>query len=195
MNRDTRVFLRLVQIVLTCSMALWLSAWVFARTAAAPPEASRSPPGRTTASPFTGKAGNSLLLRTFGWAGLTRISLNLVPTLARPKSISPGMIWSPNSSARLLEPWAALRSGTANGAFFLKISLCMWECVSGTGIHTYRQPRSRWLGLKLSGRAKVIMPGRYGCGRTVFWPPFPGTPAAAPRPLLRTPGRPTLRLV
>ena len=66
MNRDTRAILRLVQIVLTCSTALLLSAVVLAEMAADPAKAALVSSEPDNRFPFTGKAGNFLLLRTFG---------------------------------------------------------------------------------------------------------------------------------
>ncbi len=159
MNRDRRTILRLLQIVLTCSMALWLSAVVLAETAADPakaPPISSEPDNRLPIyregwqffiAPYIWVGGsNQNITKQGSNFGTTKISLpwyDLVPKLFSNVFGAMGRV----------EVWNGKW-----GFFAENLFMYLGDTVSGTGhkqIHAPHLPVP--LNLTLSGRAKVII--------------------------------------
>jgi hypothetical protein len=159
MNRDTRTILRLVQIVLTCSVALLLSAAVFAQTAADPAKAAPVSSGQDNRLPIY-REGWQFFIAPYIWVGgsnqnITRPGSNLGTT----KINIPWYDLVPKLFSNVFGAMGRVEVWNGKWGFFVEnLFMYLQDTVSGTGhkqIHATQIPVP--LNLTLSGRAKVII--------------------------------------
>jgi hypothetical protein len=159
MNRDTRAILRLVQIVLTCGLALLLSAVVLAETAADPaktPPVSSEPDHRLPIY----REGWQFFIAPYIWVGgsnqnITKQGSNLGTTkISLPwYDVVPKLFSNVFGAMGRVEVWNGKW-----GFFAENLFMYLGDTASGTGhkqIHATQLPVP--LNLTLSGRAKVII--------------------------------------
>ena len=198
MNRKKRAILRLVQMVLTCSMALWLSAVVLAETVADPaktPPVSSEPDDRLPIY----REGWQFFIAPYIWVGgsnqnITKQGSNFGTT----KINIPWYDVVPKLFSNVFGAMGRIEVWNGKWGFFAEnLFMYLGDSVSGTGhkqIHATHLPVP--LNLTLSGGPRSLSARQLGCGRTIFaGHRAPGSSKATPRALLRTPGRPALCLV
>jgi hypothetical protein len=159
MNRDTRAILRLVQIVLTCSLALLLSAVVFAQAAADPAKAAPVSSEQDNHLPIY-REGWQFFVAPYIWVGgsnqnITKQGSNLGTT----KINIPWYDLVPKLFSTVFGAMGRVEVWNGKWGFFAEnLLMYIGDTVSGTGhkqINATRIPVP--LTLTLSGRAKVII--------------------------------------
>jgi len=158
MNRETRAILRIVQILLSCSMALILSAVVFAETAADPAKAAPESFEQDNRLPIY-REGWQFFIAPYIWVGgsnqnITKQGSNLGTKINIPwYDLVPKLFSTVFGAMGRVEVWNGKW-----GFFAENLFIYLEDTVSGTGhkqIHATQIPVP--LNLTLSGRAKVII--------------------------------------
>ncbi|MFA4901870.1 MAG: hypothetical protein WC600_03905 [Desulfobaccales bacterium] len=159
MNRETRTILRLVQIVLTCSMALLLSAVVLAETVADPAKATLVSSEQDNRLPIY-REGWQFFIAPYIWVGgsnqnITKQGSNLGTTkIDLPwYDLVPKLFSTVFGAMGRVEVWNGKW-----GVFAENLFMYLGDTVSGTGHKQINAPQLPVpLNLTLSGRAKVII--------------------------------------
>ncbi len=166
MGRETRGILRLVQVVITCIMVLFLSAVVFARDEADPATAA---PNATAAQPAPSGEDNRLPLYKEGWqlfiapyVWVPGSNLNITKQGSKLGTTKINIPWYdivPKLFSTVFGAMGRVEVWNGKWGFFAEnIFMYLGDTVSGTGhkqINSTQVPVP--LNLTLSGRAKVII--------------------------------------
>jgi hypothetical protein len=159
MNRATRAILRLVQIVLTCSLALWLSGVVFAQTMA----------DSANAAPVSSGPDNRLPIYREGWqffvapyiwvTGSNQNITKLGSKLGTTKINTPWYDLVPKLFSTVFGAIGRVEVWNGKWGFFAEnLFMYLGDTVSGTGHKQIRSTQTPVpLNLTLSGRAQVIV--------------------------------------